>query len=79
MTMQSFMSWYLFVTLALVGVYDVYAVLFIGGNSTVSYEIYSLGRKFPTFYLAIGLLIGHVILPLHVHDDPGPILPMNKD
>lgn len=69
--LQSVMTWYLIVTLSLVGAYDVYAVLFIGGNSTVSYELYSLGRRFPTLYLLVGVLIGHVVLPLHVHDS-GP-------
>ena len=68
-SLQSVMCWWLFVTLALVGAYDLYAVLFVGGNSTVSYELYSLGKRFPTIYLLVGLLIGHIILPLHVHDD----------
>jgi len=75
MTLQQFMSWYLVVTLGIVGFYDLYAVLFLGGNTTVSYEIYSLGRRFPTLYLLIGLLIGHIILPLHVHDDAPPFGP----
>jgi hypothetical protein len=74
MTLQTLMSWYLVITLSLVGAYDLYAVLFLGGNSTVSYEIYSLGLKFPTLYLLIGMLIGHIIFPLHVHGDPDPIL-----
>ena len=77
--LQTAMCWYLVFTLTIVGAYDVYAVLFVGGNSTVSYEIYSLGKRFPTLYLLIGLLIGHVIFPLHVKDDDGPILPMKKD
>jgi hypothetical protein len=66
MNLQYLMTWYLIVTLAIVGAYDVYAILFIGGNSTVSFELYSLGKRFPTLYLLIGVLIGHIAFPLHV-------------
>lgn len=70
--LQSAFTWYLVVTLAVVGAYDVYAVLMVGGNATVSYEIYSLGKRWPSLYLFIGILLGHIILPLHVHDDHPP-------
>lgn len=73
MTLQSAMCWYLFFTLSIVGAYDIYAVLFLPRNSTVSYEIYNLGSRFPTLYLLIGMLIGHVILPLHIQDEKPPI------
>lgn len=76
MTLQSIMSWWLVITLGSVGVYDLYAVLFVGGDSTVSFEIYSLGKRFPALYLLIGLLIGHIIMPLHVHDQDRPIVPL---
>lgn len=66
MSLQTIMLWWLCVTLALCGIYDVYAVLFLGPNTTVSYELYRIGKKMPTAYLAIGILIGHLILPLHV-------------
>ena len=82
MSLQQVMCWYLVLTLSIVGAYDVYAVLFIGGDTTVSYEIYNLGKRFPTLYLLIGLLIGHIIFPLHVSGSPRPIvppLPPNKD
>lgn len=72
MTLQFFMSWYLVVTLTIVGAYDIYAVLFLGGDSTVSFEIYRLGTRFPTLYLLIGILIGHIVFPLHVHSDNKP-------
>lgn len=71
--LQSVMCWWLFITLASVGAYDVYAVLFLGGDTTVSYELYNLGKRFPTLYLLIGVLIGHIIFPLHVE---GPVRPI---
>lgn len=77
--LQSLMTWYLIVTLSLVGAYDLYAVLFVGGNTTVSYELYSLGRRFPTLYLLVGVLIGHIVLPLHVHEHPPAPLGGGKD
>jgi hypothetical protein len=72
MFLQFFLTWWLIVTLALVGAWDVYAVLVLGGNTTVSYHLYELGKRIPTLYLFMGMLIGHVILPLHVHDDKPP-------
>jgi hypothetical protein len=66
--MQLFLLWWLFSTLAICGAYDVYAVLFMGPNTTVSYELYSLGKRMPTAYLMVGILIGHLIMPLHVRD-----------
>ena len=74
MTLQSIMCWYLVATLSIVGAYDVYAVLFLGGNSSVSYEIYSLGSRFPTLYLFVGVLIGHLIFPLHVEGPDKPVI-----
>ena len=53
--------------------WDIYAIVFVGGNSTVSFEFYRLGKRFPTFYLIVGLLIGHIVFPLHVHDDKPPL------
>jgi hypothetical protein len=72
MTLQSWLCIWLLITLTIVGAYDIYAVLFLGGNSTVSFEIYQLGKRFPTFFLFLGILVGHIILPLHVHDDMPP-------
>jgi hypothetical protein len=74
-SMQQAMSWYLVITLSIVGAYDLYAIIFVGGNSTVSFEIYSLGKRFPTLYLFIGLLIGHIVFPLHVVDNGNPPIP----
>lgn len=74
MTLQTIMCWYLVFTLTLVGAYDIYAILFLGGNSTVSYEIYELGKRFPTLYLLIGILIGHIVFPLHVAGPRDPII-----
>jgi hypothetical protein len=68
MTLQTILTWWLFITLALCGVYDVWAVLWGGPNSTVSFELYRLGRRMPAMYLAVGFLIGHLIMPLHIHD-----------
>lgn len=68
MTLQSAVCWWLVVTLGLVGVYDVWAVLFGQPNSTVSYELYMLGKRMPTIYLMVGVLIGHLVLPLHISD-----------
>lgn len=73
MTLQQIMTWWFFVTLAACGAYDVYAILFLGPNTSVSYELYALGRRMPTFYLMIGLLIGHLVLPLHVKDSDKPV------
>lgn len=76
LNLQFFMLCWFFVTMAAVGTYDIYAVLWLGPNSTVSYELYQLGKRMPTLYLAVGILIGHIILPLHVHE-PGdvPVIP----
>lgn len=74
MNLQQIMSWYLVVTLTLVGAYDIYAILFLGGNTTVSYEVYELGKRFPTLYLLIGVLIGHIVFPLHVAGPKDPII-----
>jgi hypothetical protein len=78
MTLQTALSIYLFFSLAVIGAYDIYAVLFIGGNSTVSFEIHQLGKRFPTFFLLLGLFVGHIVLPLHVHDDLPPFGPNAK-
>ena len=72
--MQVILSWWLVITLACCGAWDVYAILFMPANSTVSYEIYSLGKRMPTLYLFIGGLLGHIIVPLHV-TDPAAITP----
>ncbi len=76
--LQSVMCWWLIVTLAVVGAYDVYAVLVLGGNTTVSYELYELGRRMPTLYLFVGVLVGHLILPLHVAQNAPVIAPAKK-
>ena len=73
MDLQKILSWWLVITLAIVGAWDIYAIVFVGGNSTVSFEFYRLGKRFPTFYLIVGLLIGHIVFPLHVHDDKPPL------
>jgi hypothetical protein len=80
MTLQQIMTWYLFITLSIVGAYDAYAILFNGGNATVSYELHCLGRKFPALYLFLGILIGHIVFPLHVpNGNNDPILPIKKE
>ena len=74
MTLQTIMSWYLFATLSIVGAYDVYAVLFLGSDSTVSYEVYSLGKRLPAMYLFVGVLLGHIFFPLHVSGPNEPLI-----
>src|SRR4029078_1490551 len=54
MTMQIVFSWWLIVTLATVGAYDIYAVIFLPPNSTVSFALWDLGKRFPSFYLFVG-------------------------
>lgn len=66
---QRFMTWYLFASLVIVGAYDVWSLLFGVSNSTVSYALYSLGKRFPTLYLLLGVLIGHIVFPLHIHEE----------
>ena len=78
MQLQAIMCWWLVITLGSVGMYDVYAVLFVGGNSTVSFELYELGKRMPTLYLGLGILIGHIVLPLHVVDNHPRIVPEKK-
>jgi hypothetical protein len=73
--LQTIMCWWLVITLGAVGAYDIYAVLFVGGNSTVSFELYAMGKRFPSLYLLIGILIGHIVLPLHVSDSLRPAMP----
>lgn len=72
MTSQIFLTWYFFLSLVIVGVYDIYALLWMSGEATVSYEIYTLGKKFPSLYLFLGILIGHIIFPLHLRIRNGP-------
>jgi hypothetical protein len=66
MSLQSFFTWYLFLSLSLISVYDIYALLYLDANKTVSYECYELGKRFPSLYLFLGVMIGHIIFPLHI-------------
>lgn len=47
------------VTMAVLGLWDLYAATFLGVRATVSWTIHETGRQYPTLVLSIGVLVGH--------------------
>lgn len=50
-------------TLIIVGVYDIYAVLFLPPGASVSEVVLSIARRHPILPLLVGVLIGHLFWP----------------
>ncbi|OAI39588.1 hypothetical protein AYO40_01100 [Planctomycetaceae bacterium SCGC AG-212-D15] len=54
---------FLVVVAAVIGIYDIYAVLFLPCGHTVSKLFLEMSQKYPIIPFALGVLIGHTIWP----------------
>lgn len=52
------------------GAWDVYAFLLLSPTETVSYAAWKLSQAFPPLVLVLGMILGHVLWPLHVSSGP---------
>jgi hypothetical protein len=66
LTLQLIMAWWLIVTLTACSAYDLWSLFFAADNSTISYQLYYWGSTYPTFYLFLGIIIGHLVFPLNI-------------
>lgn len=60
MAVQLGLAWSLLVLLAIVGIYDVYAVFVTGPQTTVSAVIQEWAHNFPPLGLLLGFILGHL-------------------
>jgi hypothetical protein len=56
------------ITLVVAGVWDVYAFLQLTPQDTVSYVAWRLTQQFPPLVLMLGMILGHILWPLHIKD-----------
>jgi hypothetical protein len=60
----------LLVVLAVVGIYDVFAITSQGAWPTVSERLYEWCQHFPILPLFVGIVLGHVFFPLRYKAGP---------
>ena len=58
------------ITILTAGVWDIYAFLILTPKDTVSYVCWQLIQRFPPLILLLGMILGHVLWPLHVSEPP---------
>jgi len=58
---------WLLVNLGLVGAYDLYAFFALPDDQSVSYWLQRWCQQIPALAVALGVLIGHLTWPLHIH------------
>jgi len=66
--LSRFLALWLVFNLTLVVLWDVTVMAFGLETPTVSYYLYLMGRKYPLLYLWIGIGVGHLIMPLVIHN-----------
>ena len=57
------------VNLLLAGVWDVYAFVCLTPEDTVSCAAWQMVQKFPPLVLLAGMVLGHILWPLHIKED----------
>lgn len=67
---QGFLGLWFVSTLVLITAVDALALLTSEPDKTVSYWLWKVGSDFPALYLLIGFALGHLVLPLVIHNHP---------
>ncbi len=70
--LPTFLAAWLLVSLIVVLVVDLLALFLELPMSTVSYTLWDWGRRYPAFYLLLGLLLGHIVFPLILTNNGTP-------